>query len=151
MHYIRRQRDDWAGRNSLGKHFVGFLEEFQSLLRRGNLPHFWIPGVNLLEDTNQFVLEQMANRLKRILNSEAELDSILSIGRMQMESTVSTEERYVGSWLRLGLELVLVVLENAFACIVFGVTLATVIVLAFVFACAVLLSVDRPPHLRPDA
>ena len=82
MHYITKRRDNWAGGNSLGRQFVGFLEELQSQLERGNLPHFWLPGVNLLGETNPAVVKQMGNRLKNILNSEAEINRILSGGRM---------------------------------------------------------------------
>ncbi|KAJ7388241.1 hypothetical protein OS493_039017 [Desmophyllum pertusum] len=77
MHYIKEKPDNWAGWNSLGEHFVGFLVALQSYLERGNLPHFWLPGVNLLDDIGQGVVGQMAYRLKRILNSEAQRNKIL--------------------------------------------------------------------------
>ena len=77
MHYIKEKTDDWAGWNSLGEHFVGFLAELQASLERGNLPHYWLPDVNLLDDIHPGVVEQMAYRLKRILNSEAVRNDIL--------------------------------------------------------------------------
>ena len=77
MHYIKEKTDDWAGRNSLGKHFVGFLAELQASLERGNLPHYWLADVNLLDDIHPGVVEQMAYRLKRILNSETVRNDIL--------------------------------------------------------------------------
>ncbi|KAJ7353779.1 hypothetical protein OS493_032364, partial [Desmophyllum pertusum] len=77
MHYIKEKPDNWAGRNSLGEHFVGFLGALQSYLERGNLPHYWLSGVNLLDDIDQGVVGQMAYRLKRILNSEAQRNIIL--------------------------------------------------------------------------
>ena len=76
MHYIYKT-NNWAGGNSLGKHFVGFFAELQAFLERGNLPHYWLPDVNLLDDIDKGVVEQMAYRLKRILNSEAVRNDIL--------------------------------------------------------------------------
>ena len=78
MHYIKEKPDNWAGKNSLGEHFLGFLRALQSYLERGNLPHYWLPDVNLLDDIDRGVLVQMANRLKRILNSEAKQNKILA-------------------------------------------------------------------------
>lgn len=49
----------------------------QKALENGNLPHYWLDGVNVLEDINEVVMGNMAYRLKRILNSEAERDQIL--------------------------------------------------------------------------
>ena len=42
------------------------------------LPHYWLHGVNLLEDINPVVTKNMADRLKRILNSDAEMNKILA-------------------------------------------------------------------------
>ena len=77
MHYIKEKGRNWTGRNSLGEHFVGFLAEMQKALENGNLPHYWLDGVNVLEDISEVVMKNMAYRLKRILNSEAERDRIL--------------------------------------------------------------------------
>ena len=94
VHYITKNRDDWDSRNSrfLGKHFLGFLRELQSFLEKGNLPIYWLPEVNLLEEINPVGLKNMANRLKRILNSaEAEIDSILS-SRIHLECLIDEDE-----------------------------------------------------------
>ena len=77
MHYIKEKRRNWTRRNSLSEHFVGFLGEMQKALEKGFLPHYWLDGVNVLEDINEVVTKNMAYRLKRILNSEAERDRIL--------------------------------------------------------------------------
>ena len=77
MHYINEKRQNWTNRNSLEEHFVGFLGEMQKALENGNLPHYWLGGVNVLEDIDEVVRKNMAYRLKRILNSEAERDRIL--------------------------------------------------------------------------
>ena len=77
MHYIKEKTDEWAGRNSLGKHFVGFLAELQASLERGNLSNYWLADVNLLDGIHPEVVEKMAYRLKRILNSETVRNDIL--------------------------------------------------------------------------
>ena len=77
MHYIKEQHRNWTSGNSLGEHFLGFLGELQKALENGNLPHYWLDGVNVLDDIDEVVMKNMAYRLKRILNSEAERDRIL--------------------------------------------------------------------------
>ena len=77
MHYIEKHSQDWVSEEALGKHFLGYLEELLLYLQSGNLPHYNLPDVNLLKDFKKAVVKQMANRLKRILNSEAKLQKIL--------------------------------------------------------------------------
>lgn len=77
MHYINKQREKWDGKNDLAEHFLGFLDELQIFLKTGNLPHFWLHGVNMLEDMDQCLLEKMANRLKMILSSRTEMNRTL--------------------------------------------------------------------------
>ncbi|KAJ7388243.1 hypothetical protein OS493_039019 [Desmophyllum pertusum] len=78
MYYIGKGGQNWLGDNALGEHFLGFLGELQSYLERGNLPHYWLPGVDLLDDIGRRVLVQMANRLKKILNNELVRNKILA-------------------------------------------------------------------------
>ena len=96
VHYFKKNRDDWDSRNSrsLGKHSLGFLRELHSLLEEGNLPIHWHPEVNLLDEKTPVVLENMANRLKRILNSEAEIDRMLS-SRINGESVTQEASSYI--------------------------------------------------------
>ena len=77
MHYIKGKPYNWADQNSLGEHFIGFLGELQTYLEKRNLPHYWLRGVNLLEDINSVVVEKMAYRLKRMLDSEVEMNKVL--------------------------------------------------------------------------
>ena len=78
MHYIKEKPSNWNGRNSLGEHFVGFLAALQAFLEKRNLPNYWLPEVNLLDEIpNPVVVGNMAYRLKRILNSEVERNKIL--------------------------------------------------------------------------
>ena len=78
MHYIKEKPYNWTSQNSLGEHFLGFLGFVQRYLERGHLPHYWLPGINLLEDINPVVVRQMADRIKRILNSEIEMNRVLA-------------------------------------------------------------------------
>ena len=78
MHYMKREAQGWSGENALAKHFLGFLAALQYYLERGNLPHHWLTGVNLLEDINPVVIRNMADRVKRILNSDVEMNKILA-------------------------------------------------------------------------
>ena len=78
MHYMKREAQGWCGESALEKHFLGFLRALQSYLQTGNLPHYWLRGVNLLEDINPVTTRNMADRLKRILNSDVEMNKILA-------------------------------------------------------------------------
>ena len=78
MHYIKEKRHYWNTRTSLGDHFVGFLGYLQNSLEQENLPHYWLDGVNILDDIDGVVIRNMAARLRRILNSEVERNQILS-------------------------------------------------------------------------
>ena len=77
MHYIERGDLDWVSSDALGKHFVGFLRELQTHMAGRNLPHYWLDDVNVLDDFKKGVVQQMAYRLRSILNSEARLNKIL--------------------------------------------------------------------------
>ena len=77
MHYMDAKPANWKGLDSLGEHFRGFLQKLQGYLERGFLPHYWLESVNLLEDINKGVVRQMADRMKRILNSEVEMNKVL--------------------------------------------------------------------------
>lgn len=78
MHYMKKVGQGSFDKNALAKHFLGFVGMLQSYLERGNLPHYWLSDVNLLEDINPMVIKNMADRLRRILNSEAEMNKILA-------------------------------------------------------------------------
>ena len=76
MHYIERKGLDWS-KDALGKNFFGFLTELQIYMASRNIPHRWLDDVNVLDDFKGGVVQQMANRLRRILNSEVRLNKIL--------------------------------------------------------------------------
>ena len=138
LRYIEMEPQDWAGRNSLGKHFAGFLRELQACLESGNLPHFWLPDVNLLEDINPVLVEQMAYRLKRILNSESEMNHILAGRTPQNKEGIQTNAlAYISSGLGLGVELGLVLMKYI---------LLGILGLGLLLVCLVLLICCHPPH-----
>ena len=88
MHYIKENPVSWDN-NSLGRHFHGFLQRLQTSLAQKNLPHYWLPRVNLLEeDFSPVVIHQMENRLENILTSKAKLNQILGCKMPQTETQI---------------------------------------------------------------
>ena len=88
MHYIKENPVNWDN-NSLVRHFHGFLQRLQTSLAQKNLPHYWLPRVNLLEeDFSPVVIHQMENRLENILTSEAKLNQILGCKMPQTETQI---------------------------------------------------------------
>ena len=78
MHYRKKEVQGWNRGSALEKHFLGFLRALQSYLENRYLPHYWLSDVNLLEDINPVVTRNMADRVKRILNSDAEMNKVLA-------------------------------------------------------------------------
>ena len=79
LHYIEGGvLQNWASRDALGNHLLGFLRALQICLERRNLPHYWISGVNLLDDISEVLTRNTAYRLQAILNSDAERNKVLS-------------------------------------------------------------------------
>lgn len=88
MHYIKENPVNWDN-NSLGRHFHGFLQRLQTSLAEKNLPHYWLPRVNLLEeDFSPVVIHQMENRLENILTSKAKLNQVLGCKMPQTETQI---------------------------------------------------------------
>ncbi|XP_068751565.1 cyclic GMP-AMP synthase-like receptor 3 [Montipora capricornis] len=151
IHYIEKKREDWGHRNSLGKHFVSFLEELQCHLLSGSLPHFYLRDVNLLDDINPVIVEKMGNRVERILNSEAKLNQILRFESVVQEESFMTVPRDLQcdiSYLSFGLELVLLMLDLVSACIFFIVKLI-MIVLGLALLLVILMSIEHPSGSQP--
>ena len=88
MHYIKENPANWDN-NSLGRHFHGFLQRLKISLAVKNLPHYWLPRVNLLEeDFSPVVIHQMENRLENILTSKDKLNQILGCKMPQTETQI---------------------------------------------------------------
>ena len=66
MHYMTNTTENLSGDRSLEEHFLGFLGALQNSLTNRQLPNYWQPHINLLQDINQKVLENMAFRLTKI-------------------------------------------------------------------------------------
>lgn len=78
MHYIDAEPYSWNGPDSLGEHFHKFLQKVQGYLETATLPHYWLSGINLIEDISQRVLAVMADRIRHILNSDIQLSTALA-------------------------------------------------------------------------
>ena len=78
LHYMMKEDQGWCGESVLEKHFLRFLRALQTYLESKCLPHRFLSSVNLLEDINPVVIRNMADRLKRILNSDVEMNKILA-------------------------------------------------------------------------
>ena len=77
MHYMRDNPNNWAGKNSLEEHFVGFLREVKMYLEKSSLPHYWLPSVNLFENIRPVVVAHMAARVNSLLRRKAKLNKLL--------------------------------------------------------------------------
>ena len=61
----------------LGERFIEYLELLYAAVNSKILDHFWIEGINLLENVPGKTLENMACRLRRILDSDKERNKVL--------------------------------------------------------------------------
>ena len=65
----------------LGERFIEYLEMLHVALASKTLDHFWIEGVNLLDNIQEKTLDNMADRLRRILDSDKERNKVLKCQR----------------------------------------------------------------------
>lgn len=61
----------------LGERFIEYLELLYAAVISKTLDHFWVEGVNLLDNIPSKTLENMADRLRRILDSDKERNKVL--------------------------------------------------------------------------
>lgn len=76
LHYNSNQKLQWHS-DMLGERFTEYMGLLHSNLASQTLDHFWVQGVNLLEDIPSKTLENMADRLRRILDSDQERSKVL--------------------------------------------------------------------------
>lgn len=76
LHYNSDPKLSW-GADKLGERFIEYLEKLNAAVDSKVLDHFWITGVNLLDNIPSKTLENMADRLRRILESDKERDKVL--------------------------------------------------------------------------
>ena len=80
LHYNSNPKLSW-GADMLGERFIEYLERLYGAVDSKVLDHFWEPAVNLLDNIPSKTLENMADRLRRILDSEKERDKVLKCQR----------------------------------------------------------------------
>lgn len=76
LHYNSNLKLSW-GVDMLGERFIEYLGKLYAAVASKVLDHFWITGVNLLDNIPSKTLDNMADRLRRILDSDKERDKVL--------------------------------------------------------------------------
>ena len=76
LRYNANPKLSWS-KDVLGERFIEYLELLFAAVNRKTLDHFWVEGVNLLDNIPSKTLENMADRLRRILDSEKERNKVL--------------------------------------------------------------------------
>ncbi|XP_078343834.1 uncharacterized protein LOC144629490 isoform X2 [Oculina patagonica] len=78
LHYNSNPKLSW-GKDMLGERFIEYVEMLYAAVARKTLDHFWIQGVNynLLDNIQDKTLDNMADRLRRILDSDKERNKVL--------------------------------------------------------------------------
>ena len=76
LHYNSNPRLQW-GVDMIGERFIEFMEKLYEALASKTLEHYWVPGVNLLDNIQGKTLDNMADRLRRILDSDKERSKVL--------------------------------------------------------------------------
>ena len=97
MHYIYSSPEMPWDVSYLGKHFRGFLEELRAYLssKERYFPHYFLPHVNLLKDIKSETIDDMANRLKKILSREAVLNGILCCTTQEAHGRVQSDTHHI--------------------------------------------------------
>ncbi|XP_068911431.1 cyclic GMP-AMP synthase-like receptor [Tenebrio molitor] len=67
LHIAETKPDDFW-KNSLSYVFMTVLKEYKEFIEKGNIPYYWNTSNNLVGAVNAKTLENMANRLKVIIN-----------------------------------------------------------------------------------
>ena len=80
LHYNSNPKLSWSA-DKLGERFIEYLEKLHAAVDSKVLDHFWVTGVNLLDNIPSITLENMADRLRRILDSDKERDKVLKCQR----------------------------------------------------------------------
>lgn len=76
LRYNTNAKVSWD-KDMLGERFIEYLELLYAAVNSKILDHFWIEGINLLENVPGKTLENMACRLRRILDSDKERNKVL--------------------------------------------------------------------------
>ena len=77
LHYNSDSRLQWSP-DMLGKRFIEYMEMLYEALAQNWLSHFWLQeSVNLFDDIPWKTLENMANRMRKILDNDKERRKVL--------------------------------------------------------------------------
>lgn len=76
LHYNSNPKLKW-GVDMLGERFLEYMELLHTALAKKTLDHFWVEGVNLLDNIQDKALENMADRLRKILDNDKERSKVL--------------------------------------------------------------------------
>ena len=77
LHY-RNLSEDWRS-DQLGERFLGALRYVQECVKRKDLPHYFVPRVNLLKGLSGSSLNGIETRLQQVLTDEKQLFYAISI------------------------------------------------------------------------
>ena len=76
LHYNSNPKLKWDA-DMLGERFLEYMEMLYTALSKKTLDHFWVEGVNLLDNIQDKTLENMADRLRKILDNDKERSKVL--------------------------------------------------------------------------
>lgn len=76
LHYNSNPKLMW-GADMLGERFLEYMEMLHRALAKRTLDHCWVQGVNLLDNIQHKTLENMADRLHKILDNDKERSKVL--------------------------------------------------------------------------
>ncbi|XP_078596998.1 cyclic GMP-AMP synthase-like receptor 3 [Branchiostoma floridae x Branchiostoma japonicum] len=70
------EENQWQS-SKMGERFLDLLKRIESCLRERHLPHFYLPELNLLDGIRHKTIENMRDRIKRLIDSEHERSKVL--------------------------------------------------------------------------
>ena len=76
LHYNSDPKLKWDA-DMLGERFLEYMEMLYTALSKKTLDNFWVEGVNLLDNIQDKTLENMADRLRKILDNDKERSKVL--------------------------------------------------------------------------
>ncbi|XP_066283913.1 cyclic GMP-AMP synthase-like receptor 3 [Branchiostoma lanceolatum] len=73
-----QDEEQWPS-SKMGERFLDLLRRIESCLYDEYLPHFYLPELNLLDGIRHETIENMRRRVRRLINSESERNTILYV------------------------------------------------------------------------
>ena len=78
------QQSKW-GTDCLGQRLMDVIGQLEKDLDNGDMPHYYLPEVNLLQGIGDYAVLNMHNRLKRMMQSEQEMMKLLRVSEPASE------------------------------------------------------------------